>query len=268
MAEITAATVKALREETGLGMMDCKKALQETAGDVQAAKDLLRKKGMATAEKKAGRTTTEGLVAISANEDSTSAAMVEVLCETDFCARNEEFRDMASELAQMAADGDDGPIEANESMQQRVQDALAKIRENIRYSRGVKLSASKVGAYVHHNGRVGVLVGVNGEASPEVLADLCMHIAFADPLGITENDVPKDLIAREGEIAGAQAAESGKPQNIIDKIVAGKIKKFVADKALLEQVFVKDEKRKVKDILGSAEVVSFARFAVGAGQEP
>jgi len=263
MAEITAAMVKALREETGQGMMECKKALQESGGDPEQAKIILRKKGLDTADKKAGRATKEGLIGISTSDGA--AAMVEIQCETDFVARNETFRQMVQSVADMACQLPNGPIEPSEEMNQAIQAVLVKMGENMSFARGVKFSAPKVGSYLHHNGKVGVLVGAEGEISPECLSDLCMHIAFADPIGITKDDIPADLIAREREIATHQAAQSGKPAEVLEKIVAGKLEKFLAANALLEQVFIRDEKKKVKDILGPAKVLCFARFAVGAG---
>ena len=264
MADITPAMVKALRDDTGLGMMDCKKALQESGGDIASAKDLLRKKGLATAEKKAGRSTSEGLIAIEAGDDRTSAAMVEVACETDFCARNDEFRQMVRAVASMAAEAADGPVEAGEAITAAVQDTLARIGENMSYNRGVKISAPRVGTYVHHNGKVGVVVGVDGEITDETLADLCMHIAFADPVAVSGDDIPAEIIDKEKEIAKAQAIESGKPENIAEKMVLGKVNKFISANALLEQPFVRDDKKKVKEVLGDAQVTGFARFAVGA----
>jgi len=263
MAEISAEAVRALREATGQGMMECKKALQETKGDIEAAKDLLRKKGLVTAEKKAGRATGEGLIAVSMNAEKTSAAMVEVRCETDFCARNEVFRAMVKKVADLAAAGASGAVEPTAAMKQAVQDALAKIGENMSVAKAIKISAPRVGAYIHHNGKVGVLVGVEGEISDATLADLCMHIAFADPIGITTADVPAKLVDKEREIAKDQAAASGKPANIVEKMVEGKVAKFLAANALLEQPFIRDDKKKVKNILGAAKVKAFARFAVG-----
>jgi elongation factor Ts len=263
MAEITTAMVKALREQTGQGMMDCKKALQEADGDVEAARDILRKKGLVTAEKKAARATAEGVVAIRLSEDGTSAAMVEVQCETDFCARNDVFRQMADDVAALAVECDDGPVEATEAMKEAVVGALSKIGENMSYARGIKISAPRIGTYVHHNGKVGVVVGLAGDIADEALADLCMHVAFADPIGITRDDIPPDLVEKEKALAREQAIESGKPPEIAEKIVMGKLNKFLASHALLDQQFVRDDKKKVKDILGGATVQAFARFAVG-----
>ncbi len=265
MAEITASMVKTLRQETGLGMMDCKKALQESGGDFDAARDILRKKGLATAEKKAARPTSEGLIGIATTETggAASAAMVEVRCETDFCARNEEFRSMVQSLADRALQLEAGQIEPTDEMNQHLQDTLAKIGENMSFARGIKIRARRVGAYVHHDGKVGVVVGAEGEISDRTLSDLCMHVAFADPVGITTEDVPAELVEKERAIASEQAAETGKPPQIVEKIVTGKVNKLLAENALLEQPFVRDDKKKVKEIVGDAKIVSFARFAVG-----
>ena len=263
MAQITAAMVKVLREETGQGMMECKKALIEADGDVEAAQDILRKKGLAMADKRAGRETSEGLVAIKACDDGTSAAMVEVSCETDFCARNDVFRTMVASIAEMALAADQGPIEATDAMKNAVQSALTQIGENMGYVRGIKITAPRIGTYLHHNGKVGVLIGFDGEIDPETLSGVCMHIAFADPMGITADDVPAELVEKERAFATQEAIDSGKPPEIAEKIVEGKMRKFLAGKALLEQPYVREEKKKVKDILGSATVTAFARFAVG-----
>jgi len=263
MAEVTAAMVKALREATGLGMMECKKALVDADGDMEAAGDILRKKGVALSEKRIARETTEGLIVIQTSDDGAAAAMVEVQCETDFCARNDVFREMVQLLAAIALGGEDGQVQATDQMQEALQGALAKIGENISYARGVRLSGACVGTYVHHNGKVGVVVALDAEAPAETLSGLCMHIAFADPVGITVDDVPADVVEKEKELATQQAIESGKPPEIAEKIVAGKLRKFLAGKALLEQPFVRDDKKKVKEILGGATVTAFTRFAVG-----
>lgn len=262
MAKITAEMVKALRQQTGQGMMDCKKALEEANGQVEAAIEILRKKGMAAAQRKAERETKQGLVAV--HEDAGSAAMVEVVCETDFCARNDEFKTMVSKVAAVAAKATkDGEVPADDEINNLVQECFNKIGENMRYSRGVKISAPVIGHYIHHTGKVGVLVGLEGEISPELISDLCMHIAFADPMAVRPEDIPQDVIEYERNIAREQAEQSDKPPAVIDKIVEGKIRKFVASKALLEQPFVKDEKKKVKEVLGQAKVIAFARFQIG-----
>ena len=263
MAEITASMVKGLRDVTGQGMMECKKALEASNGDVEAAKDLLRKKGLAMAEKKAARATAEGLIAIELAPDASSAAMIEVQCETDFCARNDVFQAMVKELAAMALCADDGQVEATEAMNELVRAALAKTGENMSYARGAKLSAPRVGTYLHHNGKVGVLLGIDGQIGDDTLNDLCMHIAFSDPMGVTTGEIPTELVEKEKQFATAQAIESGKPPEIAEKMVAGKMRKFLESKALLDQPFVRDDKKKVKDVLGAAKATGFIRFSVG-----
>lgn len=260
---VTAALVKELRDFTGLGMMDCKKALDETNGDIEAAKDLLRKKGMATAEKKSGRATKEGLISMKFNDDNTSAAMVEIQCETDFCSRNEEFQAMIVEMANMAFEAADGKVEATDAMTECLQATLAKIGENMNYARGVKISAPKIVSYLHHNHKVGVLVGLDGELDAESASGLCQHIAFANPMGLVAEDIPAEIIEKERSFAVQEAVDSGKPQEIAEKMVEGKMKKFVAERVLLEQKYVRDEKMQIKELLGDVKVTTFARFAVG-----
>lgn len=261
MAEISASMVKALRDASGQGMMECKKALTEAGGDMDAAMDILRKKGLAKAEKKADREAKEGLVAIA--DDAAGAAMVEVLCETDFCARNDEFKAMVQQVAHLAAGCPDGPVEATEQITHAVQACFNKIGENMRFGRGVKISAPTVGRYVHHNSKVGVLVGVEGEIDAEVLDGLCMHVAFTDPMAISSDQIPAEEMERERRLASEQAAETGKPPQVVEKIVEGKVRKFLSDNSLLDQPFVRDESKKVSEVLGAAKVTAFARFAIG-----
>jgi len=262
MPEITAAMVKALRDKTGQGMMECKKALTESDGDVEAAVDLLRKRGMASAASKADRAATEGLVAVHVGDGA--AVMIEVLCETDFCARNDEFKAMVQQVADLAAAADaDGPIDASEPITAAVQACFNKIGENMRYGRGVRISAPTIGHYVHHNGKVGVLIGIDGDVDDDLLLGLCMHIAMAEPMAITPEEVPADVVERERRVAMEAAAETGKPAPILEKIVEGKVRKFLADRALMEQAYIRDEKKKIKQVLGPAKVTAFARFAVG-----
>ena len=264
MGQITAAMVKELRDSTGLGMMDCKKALDENAGDVAAATDWLRAKGLATAEKKSGRATKEGLVAIKIADDNKSAAIIEVQCETDFCARNEEFQKMVASVLEMVfTTSNDGKVDATDDITGCVQDAFSRIGENMSYANGMKISGDQIGSYMHHNNKVGVIVALNGSVDEETITGLCQHIAFANPMGITAEDIPAEIVAKEREIAKQQAIESGKPAEIAEKMVEGKIRKFLAERALVEQQYVKDDKKKIKEILGDATIVAFARFAVG-----
>jgi len=265
MAEITASVVKALREETGIGMMECKKALQETNGDVEAARTLLRKQGAKVADNKASRTTKEGLVALKISDDRKTAAMVEIRCETDFCSRNDEFRGMVADELEMVWAGPVGKVTATQAMTDRLQATLAKIGENMSFGSGVKMQAAKIGSYLHHNKKVGVLLAVDSEVSDELLADLCMHATFADPMGITPEDVPAEIVAKEKEFVIEQAMSSGKPKDIAEKMVAGRIRKFLEERALTEQFIVQEDKygkKQVKELLGTAKIVAFARFAI------
>ncbi|NLF30431.1 MAG: translation elongation factor Ts [Planctomycetes bacterium] len=268
MAEITAAMVKALRESTGQGMMECKKALQETNGDAQAAVDLLRSRGKVKAEKKAARATSEGLVEMVVAKDGSSVTMVEVVCETDFCARNEEFRTMVADVAATAAGMPAGDIAATDAINTRVQQAFEKIGENMRYTRGAKLAGATVGSYKHHNNKVGVIVALDGKLDPTTVSELCMHIAFHNPMGVSADDIPAEVIEHEKVVAKAQAMEEGKPEAIAEKMVVGKVRKFCEQNCLLEQPFIKDETRTVKEVLGGVKVVGFVRYEVGGATEP
>ena len=262
MAEITAELVRTLREKTGLGMMECRKALSETQGDLQAAEDLLRKKGLAVATTKASRATKEGLIVITVS--GTTASMVEVVCETDFCARNAEFQAVVRQVAAEVHKAPAGQFEATGQITQIVTDCLNKIRENMRFSRGVKIEAPRIATYLHHNKKVGVLLGVEGDIPQETLNELCWHIAFANPLAIATDGVPKEAVEYERKIATEQAQASAKPPAIQTKMIEGKVRKFLAANALLEQPFVRDEKRTIKQVLGNAKVVTFVRYAIGA----
>ena len=264
MGQITAAMVKELRDSTGLGMMDCKNALEENSGDIAAATDWLRTKGLATAEKKSGRATKEGLVAIKIADDNKSAAIIEVQCETDFCARNEEFQKMVASVLEMAfATPNDGKIDPTDNISECVQETLSRIGENMNYTKGMKISGDQIGSYMHHNNKVGVIVALKGSVDGDTLTGLSQHIAFANPMGITTDDIPGEIVTKEREIAKQQAIESGKPIEIAEKMVEGKIRKFLAERALVEQQYVKDDKKKIKEILGDAQIIAFARFAVG-----
>jgi elongation factor Ts len=264
MAEITAASVMALREQTQQGMMECKRALQEANGDAEVAKEILRKKGLVKIGAKADRATKEGVIVVKISPDNTAATMIAVACETDFCSRNAEFRSMSQKVLDLAAAAPLGPVPASDAINEAVQGCFAKIGENMSYSQGVNVAAARVAGYVHHNGKVGVVIAADGGASDEVLKDICMHIAFTNPMGIAKEDVPANLVEKEKAFALQEALDSGKPADIAEKMVAGKIGKYLAANALLEQPFVKDETKKVKDLLGGATIKAFARFAIGS----
>ncbi len=272
---ISAAQVKELRERTGAGMMECKKALVEVGGDLEAAIEHMRKTGLAKADKKAGRTAAEGVVRVV--EGSGRVAMVEVNCETDFVAKGDDFLgfvDAVSALALEKADSDlesllASPLKAGAgSVAEEAKALVAKIGENIGLRRlfGV-VSGKTLGAY-QHGSRIGVVVEMEG-GDAELAKDIAMHIAASRPVCVAEADVPAELIAKEREIYAAQAAESGKPAEIVEKMVDGRVKKYLKEVTLLGQPFVKDPDTTVEKLLAGkgASVVCFARFEVGEGIE-
>jgi elongation factor Ts len=291
MAEITAATVKELRERTGAGMMDCKKALAETNGEMEAAIDWLRAKGLSAAAKKAGRTAAEGLVG--AVVEGNRGALVEVNSETDFVAKNEIFQDFVRNVAKLALEhGTD--VEALGAAQypdggtvaEALTNNIAKIGENqsLRRAAIVEVGQGAVVSYVHNQvapglGKIGVLVALESSASAETLNELgrqiAQHVAAAHPLALTAEDLPADLIERERAIAMEKAKESGKPQNIIEKMVEGGLAKFRKEHALLTQLFVRDNKTPVAEVVASAAknagtgiaLKGFVRFQLGEGIE-
>jgi elongation factor Ts len=291
MAEITAATVKELRERTGAGMMDCKKALAETNGEMEAAIDWLRAKGLSAAAKKAGRTAAEGLVGVTV--EGNRGAVVEVNSETDFVAKNELFQDFVKNVAKLALQhGTDiealGAAEYPEggTVQDKLTDNIAKIGENqsLRRAAVLEVSQGAVVSYVHNQvspglGKIGVLVALESTAPAATLAALgkqiAMHVAAAHPLALSAEELPAELIERERSIAMEKAKESGKPQNIIEKMVEGGLGKFRKDNALLSQLLVMDNKTPVADVVAAAakdagtdiQLVSFARFQLGEGIE-
>jgi len=291
MAEITAATVKELRERTGAGMMDCKKALAETNGEMEAAIDWLRAKGLAAAAKKAGRTAAEGLVGVAV--DGKRGAVVEVNSETDFVAKNEIFQDFVRNVAKLALQhGTDvealGTVQYPEggTVQEKLTDNIAKIGENqsLRRAALVEVGQGAVVSYVHNQvapglGKIGVLVALESAAPAETLTALgkqiAMHVAAAHPLALSAEELPSELVERERGIAMEKAKESGKPQNIIEKMVEGGLAKFRKDNALLSQLFVMDNKTPVAEVVASAakdagtgiELKSFVRFQLGEGIE-
>jgi len=241
---ITAAMVKELRERTGAGMMECKKALVETDGDIDAAIEHLRKTGMAKADKKAGRTAAEGLVAIKLSDDGKRAAIVEVNCETDFVAKDENFRNFVDAVAEQVLASNPADL-----------DAL------------LNLPMPGLHTYMHGN-RIGVVVDLAG-GNETLGKDIAMHIAASRPMTVSEADVPAEVIEKEKEIFAAQAAESGKPPEIIEKMIGGRIKKFLKEITLLGQPFVKNPDETVEQLLKkeNAEVAGFTRFEVGEGIE-
>ena len=291
MAEITASLVKQLRDDTGAGMMDCKKALTENDGDIESAKDWLRTKGLAAAAKKAGRVAAEGLVGVATRNGT--GVVVELNAETDFVSRNEEFQVFLKKLLDVALDTD-GDVEALKSaafpdggtVEEAVTNLIATIGENISLRRSARLSVPNgaVASYVHSAvgdgmGRIGVLValesGGDKGAVDAIGRQLAMHVAAASPQWLETGDVDAAALDRERAILTEQASDSGKPPEIIEKMVEGRLRKFYEETVLLEQTYVIDGESKVrkaveaaaKDVGGSLKVTGFARFALGEGVE-
>ena len=272
---VTAAMVKELRERTGAGMMECKKALVEAGGDMDAAVEEMRKSGLAKADKKASRVAAEGRVVLAASEDGKQAVMVEVNSETDFVAKDGNFNGFASAVAANALNHSPADVEAlmatdldGVTVEEARQALIAKIGENIQVRRFVRNNTENtLGAYVH-GGKIGVLVEVEG-GDAELAHDIALHIAAMNPEFISDDDVPADVIAKEKDILVAQAADSGKPPEIIEKMVTGRLRKHLAGITLLGQPFVKDGDVTVAKLLKQkgAKVVGFDRLVVGEGIE-
>lgn len=288
MAQVTAAMVKELREMTGAGMMECKKALVEADGDMDKAVDVLRTAGLASVAKKAGRATNEGAVVALVSEDMRAGALVELNCETDFVGMNEKFRQYAEKIAKAVLDNAPADLEAlracdaeGESVDAVITDAIHTLGENIQLARFAYAvqPAGAIASYIHGAGKIGVLVEFN-LGDPEIASkdefktygrDIAMQVAAASPVAATRDAVDPAVVAHEMEIYKAQAAESGKPENIQEKIATGRLEKFYKESVLTEQAFVKDPDKSVSDYtaevaknLGSTiEIVNFTRFVLG-----
>ena len=291
MADISARSVKALRDKTGAGMMDCKRALADAGGDLEKAVDLLRERGLAKAAKRGGRTTTEGAIAVSLA--GAQAGIIELGCETDFVARTDEFEQLASGLAeQVAARPELGDAAAlldaeidGEKVRDRISAVIGKLGENIDLKRAERLaveSGGRLGGYIHAGGKLGVLVGLRSAAAGaevDALAkDLAMHVAAADPtpMAVNRDGISPEALERESAIYRKQAEQSGKPEKVIEKIVEGRLAKFYRDVCLVDQAFVKDPDRSVGQLLKEASkqlgqevaVTGFVRFKLGEDAQP
>ena len=270
---ITADAVKKLREQTGAGMMECKKALTESSGDFEKAVDLLRQKGLAAAAKKAGRIAAEGVIALHA--DGKIGVLVEVNSETDFVAKNEAFQKFAGDLAKLVSTHNPADLQAllnltleNTTVEAKRQELIQKIGENLSVRRFVRFDTDgKIASYLHGS-RIGVVVDYEG-GDEQLGKDIAMQIAASNPLYLSRETIPAEDLNRERAIFEAQVKESGKPANVAGKIVDGKLEKFFGDVCLIDQLFIKDPdgKKKVKDILKGAVIRRFARFQVGEGIE-
>jgi len=284
--DITAEMVKTLRDKTDAGMMDCKKALKETNGDMEAAIAYLRQKGLAVASKRAGRATSEGTVWAHITPDHQSGVLLEVNCESDFVAKTDSFQELGSRLAEQLAAAALETVEellaqpcphlSGLTVSDYVNDVIAKTGEKCHVRRFARYQGDAVAAYIHHGGKIGVMLELSGGgAAPEALAaakDLAMQVAAANPVAVSREEVPADIVAKEKAIYEAQAAESGKPANIIEKMVVGRLEKFYKEVCLLQQPFVKNPDQTVTQFLKEVgkklgkelTVKRFTRYQVGA----
>jgi elongation factor Ts len=277
MAEITAQAVNEFRKRTGLGLMECKALLKEADGDPKRAETLAKERGLKNAEKRAGRAANAGRVEVALAPDGMAGALVELNCETDFVARNDEFRQMARDLAeQVLADGDAGldaqkfRKDPSRTVREALVDLNARTGENVSVARAARFAgAGRVDAYIHHDGKSGALVEVSGAADPALVKDLALQVVAAKPVGVDRDAVPADAVEEQKRIFVAQAAD--KPEAIREKIAAGKLDAWFRENTLLDQEFVKDASKKVRDVVAAAgaglKVTRFARFVVGEGQE-
>lgn len=269
MSAISASQVKELREKTGLGLMDCKKALEGANGDMDLAIEELRKTSGVKASKKSGRSAADGLIAIESKEQN--IFMIEVNCETDFVARDDSFVSFTKETLQNFSDNPDSSLE--ELLDKGIEDdrekLVQKLGENIVVRRVSKTdSSSTVGSYLHSNQKIGCIVSLDG-GNESLANDIAMHAAATDPMAISPSDIPEEIVAKEKEIFKAQSEESGKPAEIIEKMIEGKVSKFLAEVSLTEQDFVKDPNVKISQLLkdNDANILSFTRYEVGEGIE-
>ena len=276
---VTASLVKELREKTGAGMMDCKKVLTETDGDMEKAIELLRERGIAKAAKKSGRVAAEGLVEAVVSEDGKTGAIIEVNSETDFVAKNEEFKTFVNDVAKQVLEtnpkdveellAQEAKFEKGKTVQEALVGKIATIGENLSIRRFARFeSEGLVEKYIHGDGKIAVLVNMK-KGDAEVAKDICMQIAAARPEYVKREDVPQERVNKEMEILKIQTMNEGKPEAIAEKIVMGRIGKFYEEICLVDQIFVKDSSMKVSELLKQkdAEVVEFARFEKGEGIE-
>ena len=270
MSNISASQVKELREKTGLGLMDCKKALEEANGDLDLAIEELRKSSGLKASKKSSRSAADGLIGIKSFEGR--SFMVEINCETDFVARDDSFNGFMEEVLEIVSSNADKDLQEllDESIEEQREKLVQKLGENIVVRRVASSdnNADSSGVYLHSNNKIGTIVSLQG-GSEEVAKDIAMHAAATDPMAISPSDIPADVIEKEREIYKAQSEESGKPEDIVEKMIEGKIRKFLSEVSLTEQDFVKDPNKTINDLLkdSNASIVSFTRFEVGEGIE-
>ena len=270
MTNISASQVKELREKTGLGLMDCKKALEETDGDLDLAVEELRKTSGLKASKKSSRSAADGLIGIKSLEGK--SFMVEINCETDFVARDDSFNSFMLEVLEMVSSNRDKSLEEllEAGIEDKREKLVQKLGENIVVRRitASEDNADSSGVYLHSNNKIGTIISLKG-GTEEVAKDIAMHAAATDPMAISPSDISQDVIEKEREIYKAQSEESGKPADIVEKMIEGKIRKFLSEVSLTEQDFVKDPSIKINDLLknNNASIIGFRRFEVGEGIE-
>ena len=269
---ISASDVKRLRDQTGLGMMECKQALKESEGDVEAAVNLLREKGLAKMDSRTERTAVEGRIGAAVSEDRSSGVIVEVNSETDFTAASEPFERMLQSVAREALAQEPGEVCCGDGMQAAIDEVRLTTKDNVQFARGrlVGGAGCVVGAYVHFTGKVGALIELEapdpGKIPESLVNDLCMHVAAVNPvpLAVNRDQIPEDRVDQERELARKQALDQGKPEQIVEKMVEGKIRKFYEDHALMEQAFIKDDKQTVGGLLPEGVAIrSFVRYTLG-----
>lgn len=261
--------IKQLREKTGAGMVDCKKALEESSGDAEKAIEILRKKGIAKAAKRGERETSEGLILIDVNELSNEAYILEMNSETDFVARNEQFQNFSKEIMNIIKDSKPADLETllafskeDMSVKESLDNLSGTIGEKLNIKRFEILSGASVAAYSHSGGKIGVLVALDQANKGDLAFDIAMQIAATDPKYLKPEEIPADEIAKEKEIYKEQLLKEGKPENIIDNILEGKVKKYHEEVCLLKQEYIKDDKKKVEDILGDVNIEKFIRYSL------
>ena len=270
MSNISALQVKELREKTGLGLMDCKKALEEANGELDIAIEELRKTSGLKASKKSSRSAADGLIGIKSSEGK--SFMVEINCETDFVARDDSFNLFMQEVLEIVSSSGDRSLEEllEEGIEDKREKLVQKLGENIVVRRIAtsENNADSLGIYLHSNNKIGSIISLKG-GTEEVAKDIAMHVAATDPMAISPSDISQDVIEKEREIYKAQSEESGKPADIVEKMIEGKIRKFLSEVSLTEQDFVKDPGLRINDILkdNDASIIGFTRFEVGEGIE-
>ena len=263
-ADISPKDVMTLRQRTGLGMMDCKKALSDANGDMAAAEELIRQRMKGKMDSRTDRPAGEGCIVVAT--DGVKGAILEVRAETDFTARNDGFRAMSADLAKLSLEQPAGEVAATDAMTKRLDDVRLTTGENISFARGRRLDGGSFGHYIHHDGKLGVLLQVEGSVPADVLTGICQHVAAHQPtpMSVDEHGLDAAVVAAKREEAKGEAAASGKPAEIASKIAEGKVRKFFEDNTLLGQKYVKDESKQIRELLQQgAKILAFVRMAVG-----